>query len=110
MRAFYNDTMGLIATLFAVALLSSAITCFALWLYYQRVVAPELERRIAEAIEAIGAEVGSQVRAGVVDGVSDLASGDAVVRKTGQVATRGANVIAESLGVLLGGRPRKPGE
>ena len=89
--------------LFAVALLSSALTCLALWFYYQRVVAPAIDQRIAEAVEAIGVEVGKQVRAGVVDGVTDLAKGDAVVRKTGEVASKGASVIAESLGVLLGG-------
>ncbi len=95
--------------MFAVALLSSAITGVALWLYYRRVVAPEIERRIGEAIEAIGVEVGKQVRTGVVDGVSDLARGDAVVRTTGQVASKGASVIADSLGVLLGGGTKGAG-
>lgn len=108
-RPFYNPLMGLLASLLAVALLSSAITCFALWLYYQRVLAAEIERRVAAAIEAIGAEVGKQVRAGVVAGVADLASGDAVVKTTGQVASKGAAALAESLGVLLGARPRGRG-
>ena len=109
-QAFYNTAMGLILTLLAVALLSSAITGFALWLYYRRVVEPEIERRVDAAIEAIGVEVGKQVRAGVVDGVSDLARGDAVVRTTEKVATKGATVIAESLGVLLGSRSRDRSE
>ncbi len=92
--------------LLGAALLSSAFTGLALWLYYQRVVAPRLEKRIEEALEALGEEVGKQVRAGVVDGVTDLAGSEHLIRTTGKVASSGAALVDEGLNVLLG-RPRR---
>ena len=96
-----------ILMLLGVALLSSAITCLALAIYFKRKVEPEIERRVQRAVDAIGVEVGAQVRQGVVEGVTDLAGGDAVKRTTEKVAATGATAIAESLNVLLGGRSRR---
>jgi hypothetical protein len=70
------------------------------------VIEPEFERSVEEAVEAIGAEVGRQVRIAVVEGVTDLARGDVVVRTTEKVATTGASVLTEGLNVIFGSRPR----
>lgn len=92
--------------LLAAALISSAITCLVLWVYYQRVVEPALERRIEIALAALGEEVGQRVRAGVVDGVTDLADADTFRRTTEKVASSGAALVDEGLNVLLG-KPKR---
>lgn len=92
--------------LFAAALLSSVITCLGLWWYYRQFVAPELDQRIETILEALGDEVGNKVRAGVVDGVSDLAAGESLRRTTERVASGSAALVDEGLSVLLGKRRR----
>ncbi|MDH3588310.1 MAG: hypothetical protein OEQ74_02780 [Gammaproteobacteria bacterium] len=97
---------SLFFVVFAAAILSSAITCVSLWLYYRRVLEPALERYIEEALEKLSEQVGAKVRAGVVEGVSDVAAGESLRRTTEKVASSGAALVDEGLNVLLG-KPRK---
>ncbi|MDH3645916.1 MAG: hypothetical protein OER80_04000 [Gammaproteobacteria bacterium] len=98
--------LSLFLVLFAAAILSSALTCLTLWLYYRQVVEPKLEQRIEIALEALGEKVGERVRTGVVDGFTDIAAGDTLRRTTEKVATSGAALVDEGLNVLLG-KPRR---
>ena len=98
--------LSLFFLLLSAALVSSAITCLVLWVYYRQVVEPRLERQIDVAIKALGAEVGERVRTGVVDGVTDIAAGDTLRRTTEKAAISGAALVDEGLNVLLG-KPRR---
>lgn len=97
---------GLFLALFAAAALASALTCLVLWIYYQRVVEPALEQRIEMALAELSTQVGDRVRAGVVEGVTDLAAADTFRRTTEKVASSGAALVDEGLNVLLG-KPRR---
>lgn len=98
--------LALFLALFGAALLSSAITCLVLWVYYRRVVEPAIDRHIDSALKALGEEIGGRVRRGVVDGVTDLTAADTFLRTTEKVASRSAALMDEGLNVLLG-KPRK---
>ena len=100
--------LSLFFALLAAALLSSAVTFLALWFYYRRVVEPALDEKIELVLKSLGDEVGTRVRSGVVEGVTDLAGADTLRRTTEKVASSGVALMDEGLNVLLGKPRRRP--
>lgn len=90
----------------ATALLSSGITLFCAWLFFQRRWRLEMEHRLRELHDDIGRTVEVRVKRAVADALADFNTGDVLRDATWKAAKSGSDLLSDGLNAILGKRRR----
>lgn len=93
------------------ALLSSLLTLWLVYLFFDRYLLPRLERQLQQqldkAIADLGPTIEERVKRGILEGVAAIPSAEMLQSTTRAVTQTGVDLVGAGIDALLGRRDRK---